>query len=95
MKCFVRCVQEELEQLGASISFKLSSGVTHCVFKDGALSTYNKAKWLGVHIVSVTWIEACKNNGRKVDEEMFPTILKERFKGLFQIFEYALTFFQV
>jgi len=55
------------------------------VFKDGSLATYNKAKKLGIHIVSTTWIESCKSEGHKVDEALFPTVSKERYDspGLF------------
>lgn len=55
------------------------------VFKDGSLTSYKKAKKLGVPIVSVSWIEACKAEGRMVDESSYPTISKERYDspGLF------------
>ena len=80
-----RCVQEQLSSLGATVSQRLTKQVTHVIFKDGSLSTYNRAKKLGMHIVSVTWIEACKKEGRRVDEKLFPTVSKERYDspGLF------------
>ena len=80
-----RCVQDQLTALGAKVSERLTKQVTHVIFKDGSLSTYNKAKRLGAHIVSVTWIEACKKEGARVDEALFPTVSKERYDspGLF------------
>ena len=80
-----RCVQEQLSSLGATVSQRLTKQVTHVIFKDGSLGTYNRAKKLGMHIVSVTWIEACKKEGRRVDEKLFPTVSKERYDspGLF------------
>ena len=74
-----RCVQDQLTALGATIAPKLTKEVTHVVFKDGGLATYNRAKKLGAHIVSVTWIEACKKEGRLVDESLFPTVSKAKY----------------
>lgn len=80
-----KCVQDVLKTLGAVVSEKLNSRVTHMVFKDGGLATYTKAKKLGIHIVSVTWIEECKKKQKKVDEKLFPSISKEKYEspGLF------------
>ena len=80
-----RCVQDQLTALGAKVSERLTKQVTHVIFKDGSLGTYNRAKRLGAHIVSVTWIEACKKEGARVDEALFPTVSKERYDspGLF------------
>uniref|UniRef100_A0A336ME54 CSON000261 protein n=1 Tax=Culicoides sonorensis TaxID=179676 RepID=A0A336ME54_CULSO len=50
-----------LRKLGAGINDTLTKATTHVVFKEGLLSTYTKAKKLGIPIVSVLWIEACKN----------------------------------
>jgi hypothetical protein len=74
-----QCVQDQLKALGATICARLTKDVTHVIFKDGGLSTYNKAKKLGTYIVSVTWIEGCKREGRIVDEALFPTMSKEKY----------------
>ena len=78
-------MQDQLTALGAKVSERLTKQVTHVIFKDGSLGTYNRAKRLGAHIVSVTWIEACKKEGARVDEALFPTVSKERYDspGLF------------
>ncbi len=73
-----RCVEEVLESMGATVAKKLGKDVTHMVFKDGALATYNKGKKLGIHIVSNMWVEACKNEGTKVSEGLFPSISKAK-----------------
>ena len=73
-----RCVEEVLESLGAVVAKKLTRDVTHMVFKDGSLATYNKGKKLGIHIVSNMWVEACKNEGTKVSEGLFPSTSKEK-----------------
>ncbi len=79
------CVEEQMQNLGATIMPKLGPKTTHLVFKDGSLATYNKAKKLGVHIVSVNWIEACKRSKARVPEGEYPTINKEKYDspGLF------------
>ena len=58
---------------------------THVVFKEGSLSTYNKAKKLNLHIVSVNWIEACKKQHSKPEEHLFPPMNQEKYDspGLF------------
>ncbi len=80
-----RCVEEVLESLGAAVTRKLTKEVTHMVFKDGSLATYNRGKRMGVHIVSNMWVEACKNEGRKVSEALFPSTSKDKYDspGLF------------
>lgn len=42
------------------------------VFNDGLLSTYKKAIKRNVHLVSVSWIEACKNAQTIVSERLYP-----------------------
>ncbi|CAB4069860.1 MCPH1 [Lepeophtheirus salmonis] len=73
------CVIDELKLLGASISSLLNKKVSHLIFKDGSLARYNKAKKLDIKIVSISWIEACKTEGKRVDEKDFPTISKEKY----------------
>lgn len=50
-------VSHQLELLGATISKTLNKKVTHVIFKDGSLSTYNKAKMLKTHLLSVLWVD--------------------------------------
>ena len=78
-------VENQLLALGASVSKTLSFNVTHLVFKDGSLATYKKAKRLGIHIVSISWIEACKKVRSRVVEADYPCSSKERYEspGLF------------
>ena len=80
-----KCVQDQLRMLGAEVVDKLSKSTTHYIFKEGTLATYNKAKKMGIHIVSVTWIEACKKDKVKVSESLFPSVSKTKYDspGLF------------
>lgn len=61
-----------LENLGATVKDSFSNEVTHVIFKQGSPETYKRAKLLNVHLVSVLWIEACKNSKSKVPEILFP-----------------------
>ncbi|XP_014782751.1 microcephalin [Octopus bimaculoides] len=61
----------ELEKLGARISPKLNNEVTHVIFKDGTKRTWDRAKKLGIPLVSVLWVDSCKRSLQHADEEAF------------------------
>ncbi|XP_066535357.1 microcephalin isoform X2 [Hoplias malabaricus] len=63
---------QQLQDLGAQVSKTLNKQVTHVVFKHGHESTWNKAKKMGVKIVSVHWVARCKENAEHVDEDLYP-----------------------
>ncbi|XP_054995322.1 microcephalin isoform X3 [Sorex araneus] len=63
---------DQLVQMGAQVSRKLSKRVTHVVFKDGYQSTWDKAQQLGTKLVSVLWVDRCRLAGERVDEALFP-----------------------
>lgn len=67
-------ISKQMEMLGAKISKKFTSDVTHVVFKDGKKSTKEKAIKKGVYLVSVLWLDSCKCNGKRVPEEDFPVL---------------------
>ena len=79
------CVKKQLEKLGAKIADKLTSRCTHLVFKEGSLTTYNRAKKLGIHIVSATWVEECRKQRAHLNESQYPCVSKEKYDspGLF------------
>ncbi|NXN72122.1 MCPH1 protein, partial [Himantopus himantopus] len=56
------------------ISKTLNKRVTHVIFKDGHLATWRKAQKMDVKIVSVLWVEKCRETGIHVDESLFPAI---------------------
>lgn len=53
-------IKTVIAELGAAVNDRLLRNTTHVVFKDGLLSTYQKAKSWNIPIVSVLWIEACR-----------------------------------
>ena len=78
-------VIDQLLALGALVVPRLINRCTHVVFKEGSLTTYNKAKKMNVVLVSVNWIEACKKEKVKVAEHLYPPMNQEKYDspGLF------------
>jgi len=73
-------VVKKVLTLGAKVSKSLGKQCSHMVFKEGNLTTYNKAKSLGLFIVSVNWVEACEKENKVVDEKLYPTMNKEKYE---------------
>ena len=69
-------VVKKVSALGAKVVKNLGKQCTHMVFKEGNLTTYNKAKSLGIHIVSANWVEACEKEMKIADEKLYPTMNK-------------------
>ncbi|NXX23167.1 MCPH1 protein, partial [Podargus strigoides] len=71
---YSKTFEQQLLGMGAKVSKTLNKHVTHVVFKDGHLSTWRKAQKLGVKIVSVLWVEKCRETGVRVDESLYPAV---------------------
>ncbi|CAH1253673.1 MCPH1 [Branchiostoma lanceolatum] len=67
-----KAVARQLELLGAQVEPKLTREVTHVVFKDGKKSTLDRAIKKGVHLVSVLWVESCREKQIHVNEGLYP-----------------------
>uniref|UniRef100_A0A8D2IMA5 Microcephalin 1 n=1 Tax=Varanus komodoensis TaxID=61221 RepID=A0A8D2IMA5_VARKO len=65
---------QQLLDMGAKVSKTFNKQVTHVIFKDGLSSTWNKAQKVGVKVVSVLWVEKCRELGAHVDESLYPAI---------------------
>ncbi|XP_072264532.1 microcephalin isoform X2 [Pyxicephalus adspersus] len=65
---------EQLLNLGAKVTKRLNKQVTHVVFKDGSQSTWDKAVKSGVKLVSVLWVDKCREAAAHVDESTFPAL---------------------
>lgn len=61
--------------------FFIISDTTHVVFKDGLLSTFKKATQMNIPIVSILWIEACKNQRRICDPKDYPISNLDRYEN--------------
>ena len=73
-------VTTRLKSMGATIAKRLTKRCTHLVFKDGKAATYTKAKHLGLHIVSVSWIEACRKKEIRLLEEDYPCCNRKKYE---------------
>nr|CAH7745175.1 unnamed protein product [Callosobruchus chinensis] len=67
-------VKIRLKEMGATVRDQFTKDVTHLIFKDGFFTTYKKAQLIKAYIVSVLWIEACRNEGFIVPEKKYPAI---------------------
>lgn len=76
-------VAYQLEQLGAKVVTKLDNDVTHVIWKDGKKPTLERARKRGLHVVSVLWVESCKQNQEHVAESMFAVTGQEEGSPLF------------
>ncbi|XP_053476486.1 microcephalin [Ictalurus furcatus] len=68
---------QQLRDMGAQVCKTLNKQVTHVVFKHGHQATWNKAKKMGVKIVSVHWVARCKENCEHADEHLYPAYNEE------------------
>ena len=57
---------------------RINRNVTHVIFRDGTMANFQKAKKLGLPILSYLWVEACKEAGRIVPCQPFPSTSLER-----------------
>ncbi|XP_038627587.1 microcephalin, partial [Tachyglossus aculeatus] len=64
----------QLVRMGAKVSKTFNKHITHVVFKEGRQSTWNKAQKAGVKLVSVLWVDKCREVGVHIDESLFPAI---------------------
>ncbi|XP_021247199.1 microcephalin isoform X3 [Numida meleagris] len=71
---YSKAFEQQLLDMGAKVSKTFSKRVTHVVFKDGHSTTWRKAQNAGVKIVSVLWVEKCRETGIRVDESLFPAV---------------------
>ncbi|KAM6433609.1 microcephalin [Rhynochetos jubatus] len=71
---YSKTFEQQLLDMGAKVSKTLNKHVTHVIFKDGRLTTWRKAQKMGVKIVSVLWVEKCRETRLHVDESLFPAV---------------------
>ncbi|KAJ8980809.1 hypothetical protein NQ317_016176 [Molorchus minor] len=68
-----------MRSMGATVRDQFTKDVTHVIFKDGSFTTYQKAKLMNVHLVSVLWIEAVRSSNMRVSEKKFPALGTEAY----------------
>ena len=47
------------------------------IFKDGKRTIRERALKKGIYLVSVLWVESCRQSGKRVSEDLFPVISPE------------------
>lgn len=48
------------------------------IFKDGKKTTRERALKKGIHVVSVLWVESCRQSSKCVSEDLFPVVVPEQ-----------------
>ena len=84
-----------MERLGATVVQHFSKKVTHVIFKDGSKPIYDKAKTLGVPIVSYLWVVACKENGEMVSTEGHEAINTQDYDSEFFKWRVSIVFLPI
>ncbi|XP_055538258.1 uncharacterized protein LOC129725890 [Wyeomyia smithii] len=74
-------IKDHIAALGAKVNDRLLKDTTHVIFKDGLLSTYQKAKKMNIPVVSILWIEACKQHLCLMNPKEFPISNQERYEN--------------
>uniref|UniRef100_A0A182NHZ2 BRCT domain-containing protein n=1 Tax=Anopheles dirus TaxID=7168 RepID=A0A182NHZ2_9DIPT len=74
-------IKEHIASLGAKVNERLLKDTTHVIFKDGLLSTYQKAKKMNIPVVSILWIEACKRHSCLMNPSEFKISNLERYEN--------------
>ncbi|XP_063412281.1 microcephalin-like [Mytilus trossulus] len=74
-------IRKELEHLGATVTKKFTEDVTHVIFKEGSKRTKTKAAKNKCHLVSVLWVDSCKQYQEHVSERLYPAVLPTTNKG--------------
>ncbi|XP_050091169.1 mediator of DNA damage checkpoint protein 1 [Anopheles aquasalis] len=72
-------IKEHIASLGARVNERLLKDTTHVIFKDGLLSTYQKAKKMNIPVVSILWIEACKRHTCLMNPDDFKISNHDRY----------------
>ena len=47
------------------------------IFKDGKKTIRERALKKGIHLVSVLWVESCRQSEKHVSEDLFPVVVPE------------------
>ncbi|ETN61253.1 hypothetical protein AND_007075 [Anopheles darlingi] len=72
-------IKQHIASLGARVNERLLKDTTHVIFKDGLLSTYQKAKKMNIPVVSILWIEACKRHTCLMNPDDFKISNHDRY----------------
>ncbi|XP_077146167.1 microcephalin isoform X1 [Ranitomeya variabilis] len=71
---YSKMFSQQLLNLGAKVSKTFNKQVTHVIYKDGSQSTWEKAVKNKVQLVSVLWVDKCRETSVHVEESGYPAI---------------------
>ncbi|KAF0298862.1 Microcephalin [Amphibalanus amphitrite] len=74
-------IRTQLRALGALVVERFTKNVTHVIFKDGSKATYDRARRDRLRLVSVLWVDACRRQRERVDENRYPPATAERYES--------------
>lgn len=72
-----RAIAEELQHLGAHVCARLGPEVTHVVYREGCRRTAQWAERHQIPLVSVRWIQACKQAHKVLSSADFPALSED------------------
>ncbi|BES98167.1 BRCA1 C Terminus (BRCT) domain [Nesidiocoris tenuis] len=76
-----KCIRDLVEKLGAKVVKTFAKSVNLVIFKEGKMSTYLRAKHENIPLVSVPWVDACRQLGSLVDPAKFPPSTEDEYKS--------------
>jgi hypothetical protein len=65
-------IKAVMRLMGATIMDQFTKDVTHVIFKDGSFTTFEKARLMKIHLVSVLWLDAVRRHNARVPEKNYP-----------------------
>ncbi|XP_062507282.1 microcephalin-like isoform X2 [Corticium candelabrum] len=72
-----RGIAREVEKLGGKAVSRFTSDITHVIFQNGKTHVKEKADKKGIPVVSVLWLESCRQTGEIASEAKYPVIYNE------------------
>ena len=76
-------VQKVVKELGGKVSHQIDENVTHLVFRgqqNDKTKEFRTAREAGISVIAPDWVFMCRDEGRKVEEELFPHTFNPRKK---------------
>jgi len=72
-----------VKELGGKVSHQMDENVTHLVFRgqqNDKTKEFRMAREAGIFVISPDWVFMCRDEGRRVEEELFPHTFNPRKK---------------
>jgi len=76
-------VHKVVKELGGKVSHHMDENATHLVFRgqqNDKTKEFRMAREAGIFVISPDWVFMCRDEGRKVEEELFPHTFNPRKK---------------